>query len=315
MELREQTYILAIARHGGIKRAAEELHITPPTLSIFLSNMEQALGAPLFDRLGRRFIPTEVGELYISIAQKMLDLQYQYQEQMKALKNEKYGVIQFGIHPRRTLYLLAEVLAEFTPTHPNIQIATYERTSDEMFSLLLEGKLDFIINNRTHPDPSLVFLPLYQDRLVMVTAADHPLAEAGVRYPGEAVPWMDLALFQEETFILASPPQSARIYTDLALAYAGVQPKRVYQLENLEASAQLAAEGLGITFNLESYIRRFQYKKPVRYFYVGDPELRVDYSVAYRRDKYMPAYTQEFIAILKQTCSQEGRGNIEAPRK
>lgn len=78
MELREQTYILAIARHGGIKKAAEELHITPPTLSIFLSRLEQELGVPLFDRLGRRFLPTEAGALYIRIAQKMVSLQYQY---------------------------------------------------------------------------------------------------------------------------------------------------------------------------------------------------------------------------------------------
>lgn len=303
MELREQTYILAIARHGGIKKAAEELHITPPTLSIFLSRLEQELGVPLFDRLGRRFLPTEAGALYIRIAQKMVSLQYQYQEQMKALKDETYGTIQFGIHPRRTLYLLAEVLAEFTPTHPDIQISTFEGASDEMFRLLLEGKLDFIINNRTHPDPSLVFLPLYQDRLVMVTAADHPLAGAGVQHPGEAVPWIDLSLFQAETFILASPPQSTRIYTDRALAHAGVRPKRVYQLENLEASAQLAAEGLGVTFNLESYIRRFSYPKPIRYFYVGPPEMRVDYSVVFRNDKYMPAYTHEFISILKEKLS------------
>lgn len=303
MELREQTYILAIARHGGIKRAAEELHITPPTLSIFLSNLEQELGVPLFDRLGRRFIPTEAGALYIRTAREILSLHHQYCEQLKELKDEKYGTIQFGLHPRRTLYLLSTAMAKFVPTHPNVQISVFEKASEDMLRMLIEGQLDFIIDNRPHPAPSLVFLPLYQDRLVMVAAADHPLAGSGVFSPGEAVPWMDLALWRDETFILAAPPQSVRLYTDQAMAYAGVTPKRTRLLENLEASAQLAAEGLGISFTLESYIRHFQYTKPIRYFYVGDPTVRVDYSVVFRKDKYMPAYTQEFISILKQTLA------------
>ena len=52
MELREQAYVTAIARHGSLKQAAAELHISPPTLSIFLSNLEKELGLQLFDRLG-----------------------------------------------------------------------------------------------------------------------------------------------------------------------------------------------------------------------------------------------------------------------
>ena len=64
--------------------------------------------------------------------------------------------------------------------------------------------------------------------------------------------------------------------------------------------AQLAAEGLGIAFNFESYIRHFHYHKPVRWFYVGDRETVINYSIIYRRDKYMPTYVKDLIAALQE---------------
>ena len=75
-------------------------------------------------------------------------------------------------------------------------------------------------------------------------------------------------------------------------------------VENLESAAQMAAEGLGIAFNFESYIRHFQYDKPVRWFYVGDKEETIDYSIIYRKDKYLPAYVKDFIEALKRALAQ-----------
>lgn len=301
MDLREQIYVLSIARHGGIKKAAEELHISPPTLSIFLSSLENRIGLPLFDRLGRRFAPTEAGALYIRTAQEMVKLKEDYENQLSDLKNEQGGSMQIGIHPRRTLYLLAGAMKQFVELYPDIQLITHEESSEAMFSMLLTGELDFIISNNTHPDPSLVFSPFYQDHLVLVTRADHPLGAASVLLPGEDAPRIDLNLFREETFILPSSSQSSRQFADKAFAACGFSPRKSHIIENLEAGAQMAAEGLGVSFNLESYILNFHYPKPIRYYYITAEEQPIQYYIVCRRDKYMPAHTQRFISILKES--------------
>ena len=78
MELREQVYVTAIARHGSLKQAAAELHISPPTLSIFLNRLEERMGVPLFDRVGKRLVPTCAGELYVRSAREMLAIQNKF---------------------------------------------------------------------------------------------------------------------------------------------------------------------------------------------------------------------------------------------
>lgn len=303
MDLREQSYILALAKHGSIKNAAEELHISSPTLSIFLSNLEDNIGIRLFDRLGKRFVPTEAGTLYIKTAREMMNLRNCYEAELSDLKNGTTGTISFGIQPRRTLYLLSAVLSEFCAMYPNVQINTCEEVSSVAFSLLIRGELDFIINNRINDNPALTYSPFYQDRIVMVAAADHPLLSNCVSLPGKETPWIDLALFQNERFILTHTDQSSRTYADKALAYSHITPRKSFLISNLETAAQLAAEGLGIAFNFESYIRNFTYAKPVRYFYVGDMEETTNYYIVCRKDKYLPNYVLSFISLLRDNIS------------
>lgn len=233
----------------------------------------------------------------------MMNLRNCYEAELNDLKNGTTGTISFGIQPRRTLYLLSSVLSEFCPMYPNVQINTCEEVSSTAFPLLIKGELDFIINNRINDSPVLTYTPFYQDRIVMVAAADHPLLQNCVSLPDKEIPWIDLALFQNERFILQRPDQSSRTYTDKALAYSHVTPKQTFLISNLESAAQLAADGLGIAFNFESYIRNFTYSKPIRYFYVGDMEETVNYYIVCRKDKYLPNYTLSFISLLRDKIS------------
>lgn len=136
----------------------------------------------LFDRLGKRFVPTEAGRIYLENAREMLRYQERCRAQLGDLRQGSTGSVRFGIHPRRTLYLLAPALKAYAPSHPGIQVTTCEQSSDEMFRLLAGGELDFIVNNQRDSDPALIYQPFYSDRLVMVVRADHPLA-AGIPAP------------------------------------------------------------------------------------------------------------------------------------
>ena len=72
MDMREQLYMLEIEKHRGIKDAAQALHISPPALSIFLGNLEERTGTKFFDRIGKQFVPTEAGKIYLEHAKEMI---------------------------------------------------------------------------------------------------------------------------------------------------------------------------------------------------------------------------------------------------
>lgn len=298
MELKEQQYVLAIARYRNIKDAAQELCLTSSALSVYLSSLERQIGARLFDRIGKQFVPTEAGRLYIRRASQILEIRNCYEEEFKHLKQEISGTVRFGIHPRRTLYLLAPAVTDFCGRYPEVEVIPQESTSEEMVERLADGTLDFAVTNYRQPGDGFTWTPMYQDRLVVVLAADHPAGNQARTLPGSSTPWLDLGLLREERFILQKPFQSSFQYASRALEYARVTPKKVFTIENLETASQMAAEGFGAAFNLERFARHFSYHKPIRYFLAGDPEEKISYYIACNPRKYQPGYVKEFMETL-----------------
>jgi DNA-binding transcriptional LysR family regulator len=133
----------------------------------------------------------------------------------------------------------------------------------------------------------------------MVLAPSHPKTHMGCPLEGESLPWIDLALFNGETFILQKSSQASRIYVDQAIKYAQAMPGHIFIISNMEAASQLAAEGLGLAFNVLSYTCSYVYPKPVTYFLVGDPGMRIPYFIIRRKDRYVPSYVDDFIKIMQ----------------
>ncbi len=300
MDMREQLYMLAIEKYKGIKDAAQSLHISPPALSIFLSNLEDRSGVRFFDRIGKQFIPTQAGTIYLNHAREMVRIGVDYEEELKKYMGGSAGVIRFGIHPRRTLYLLAQVLPQFSARYPDVELIPYEESSDQMVAHLLSGELDFAVINLTSSHPLLEFRPLYEDYLVAVVAADHPVCQ---KYQKELQlePYLpiDLKQFNGECFILQKPDQSARHYSDLAMAHDHVEPGKIFILENMESACQLAAEGYGIAFNFVRYMKHFQYPKPVCCFRVGDLSQKTQYSIVTLKGKHTIAPMEELLSLFQ----------------
>lgn len=303
MDMREQLYMLEIEKHRGIKDAAQALHISPPALSIFLGNLEERTGTRFFDRIGKQFVPTEAGKIYLEHAKEMIKIEAHYENELQKYMGGSSGTIRFGIHPRRTLYLLAKALPVFSARYPDVKLVPYEESTEQMIRHLLAGELDFAIVNESSSHPLLEYRPLYEDYMVAVVSADHPLcAGATKKSRKDPCPRIDLKQFNGERFILQKPDQSSRHYTDLAIAYDHAEPGQVFLLENLESACQLAAEGYGIAFNFYQYMKNFHYPKPVRCFRIGNPADTTSYSIVTLKGKQTLPAMEELIRLLRESA-------------
>jgi DNA-binding transcriptional LysR family regulator len=309
MNLREQEFVLAIARHGNLKSASEYLNISQPGLSIFLSTLEKNSGAKFFHRVGKKFVPTDAGSLYIETAKRMAESKTLYESVLSDIIKGVTGTVSVGMHPRRTTFMLPAAMKKLAELYPDVQVGVLEGSTREILDALTDGELDLAVLNCPNPGGSLEFEWFYDDRLVAVLSPSHPAALAGRAVSGESLEWLDLSLLDGGTFILQRPDQAARRYTDEAVKFSGARPGRVITVENLETASQMAAEGLGVAFNLRSYTRSFVYPKPVNYFLAGDLRSKVVYSIARRRDRYKPKYVDAFIAALRDVMSEERGGN------
>ncbi len=97
MELKEARYILAIARHKSISKAAEALFISQPSLSKYLKNLEQQLGTRLFDRIGNGYFPTYVGERYLHYAEKIVEYGLEWDTELDDIMHQNHGRLNIAI--------------------------------------------------------------------------------------------------------------------------------------------------------------------------------------------------------------------------
>ncbi len=299
MDLHEQEYVLALAKHGSFKKAADELFIAQPTLSIFLNRLENNLGIRLFERIGKKLVLTYAGERYVRRAREILTTRDQWEAELDSLVTGSAGRIRLGIHSRRSSYLLPQVMASFYQTYPETEIQLEENSSKELEQMLLNGELDLIISNHAFQPELLEIMPIYQDFMLLCLPVGHPAGQYAKEIPGCAYGWLDLKYLENERFILQKTTQSIRGFSDHAFLCCGIKPAKTFIIENLETATQMAAEGCGVSFNFESYLRHFSYPKQVAFYRTGDLNQHITIYIAARKGQFLPDYQKEFIRLVR----------------
>ena len=122
MDSKQLQYILKVAECQNITRAAEQLYVSQPALSSFISKVEEELGAKIFNRSTTPLTLTQAGECYVKTAKKILALQENLKEEVENINCCREGVIRIGLSDMRATSLLPFVLPEFQRLYPNIRI-------------------------------------------------------------------------------------------------------------------------------------------------------------------------------------------------
>lgn len=306
MNLKEQTYVCVLAECGNITKAAERLFISQPALSIYIGNLEKMLGIKLFERSGRKFSLTYAGELYVEKARRMLELKKEFDEALSELLDNRRGRIRLGIQLRRESWLLPPVLSKFQKEFPDIEVVIREGTMHELRELLEAYELDLVLMNEAALWKEMEYQILFEEELLIAVPQIHPLNEKAEYVPGSRYRSLDLRWLEGETLILQKPNQSIRADVDAALKEAGVHPMKTVVIRNIETAIQMAAEGLGIAFNRESYANNMKYMKRVNYYTMGSAAKKSAFVAGYREGMYVPVYMQRFIELI----SEQGRTYI-----
>jgi DNA-binding transcriptional LysR family regulator len=300
MDFRELAYIVSIAKHQGVGKAAEEVHITQPTLSKFVQNLENYLGQPLFRRLGNKFLLTYAGKRYVETAKSMLEMKKGLDHEHSDIIKNNVGEMKTAVPPMRGLYLLSRALPVFWEQFPLVKVTVNEASSTIMNPMLLNGDIDLAFFTLAGRHPDLDYEIISQEEVVLVMSPDHPMANQGITKKGCKYPWMDIRKLEGEQFFLQWPDQKIRQMTDKVFHDAGIKPTIKLTTRNIFASVQLATAGHGMTFVGEISLQYIQTNvKPVC-FSVGNPNMVFDFVVAFRRGIYLPSYIQQFIGIVKE---------------
>jgi LysR family transcriptional regulator, hydrogen peroxide-inducible genes activator len=175
MELHQLRYATAVARTGNFSRAAEECHVSQPSLSQQIQKLEEELGERLFDRLKRAAKPTAHGELFLLRAIRILEEVEAAQREAKDAAGLLRGVVTIGVLPTIAPYLLPGVIERFLRQYPGVEVVIQEQTTAQLVKLVIGCEIDLLVASLPQTDPRLEVRALFSEELLVALPTGHPL--------------------------------------------------------------------------------------------------------------------------------------------
>lgn len=238
MEMQQLRYVVAVARTGNFSRAAEQCHVSQPSLSQQIQKLEEELGERLFDRLRRQAKPTPQGEAFLRRAVRILEEVDAAKREAAETRDLVRGRLVVGALPTIAPYLLPAAMAEFSARFPGVELVAQEETTATLVKLLHAYEIDVAVASLPLPDERLAVKELFSEELLLALPPNHPLA--GRRRVAAA----DL---QGERLIVM---REGHCLGDQALGFCEsrkVRPKISFRSAQLETIQALVCAGMGIS--------------------------------------------------------------------
>jgi LysR family hydrogen peroxide-inducible transcriptional activator len=175
MEMHQLRYVVAVARTGNFSRAAEQCHVSQPSLSQQIQKLEDELGQRLFDRMKRVVKLTPHGDAFLPHAVRILEEADAAKREAADAQHLLRGTLIFGVLPTIAPYLLPEALAVFTKKFPGVEIVVQEDTTARLLRLAHRYEIDFALTSQPIQDDRFEVRELFAEELLLALPPGHPL--------------------------------------------------------------------------------------------------------------------------------------------
>lgn len=236
MNSRHARLILTIIREGSFTAAAKALHITQPTLSQTVRQIETQLGEQIFVRSHASIQLTPAGELYVTAARRIIQTETQLQEALSMLHGRAEGTLRIGMMHHRSAELLPQVMPSFLASYPGIRLELREKATPELEQLLLSGELDVALLSSESHHNKLEYRQIASEEVVLLAGKKTSLAQ---RIPSGTT--IGLIEAKNERFVLPSPDNAHRRCFDELLASCTVSPNACVICDSVNAAMRICA--------------------------------------------------------------------------
>lgn len=279
----------AVVDRLSFSAAAVELHLRQSSVSYQVKELEEALNVVLLDRLGKRVVVTEAGQVLYDYARQMLNLLDEAALAIDQLHGLERGTLRVGGSTTVGIYVLPMALGSFKKQHPGVAVSLEITSREELQAKLLGDDLDIAVMAPPVLEPELVFEPLMDDELVMVVPAGHPLSNRrGLR----------LRDFAGESFLMREPASDTRQCVEELARHQGVDLQVGMQLGSNGAIKHAVEGGLGVAVLSRHAVTL---ERSAHSLVVVDVEgfpIRRKWGYVLLRRRHMPSALQEFIEFL-----------------
>ncbi len=277
-------------RLGSVSRASEALFVSQPAVSQQLQALERELGVVLFERSGRRLVPSREGQLLYEMAQPLVEsidgLEASFRDKVRGLDA---GELNIAANSSTILYLLPKIVERFRQRHPTVRLTLHNAISADGTDLLRSDAADLAVGSMMDVPADLSYAPVYRFQQVLIAPPDHPLTAR-----------RHITLEDLSPYPLVLPPRRQITWrlVDLVVQQHRVPYTVALEVGGWEVIKQYVAMGLGISIVTaicltEADRQRLAARSLARWF----PSR--SYGIVMRKGKFLSAQARAFVDLIK----------------
>lgn len=241
MDFWQLTIFCKVVEFKSFSRAAEAIHLSQPTVSSHIKDLEEHCGFRLLDRLGKEVLPTKAGELLFSYAKRLLTLRDETESALSQFRGVTKGSLTLGGSTIPGGYILPQMIGRFVTSHPEVQITLIIRDTREIAEAILSGDVELAITGAPVSDPGILQEPLFEDEMRLIVPASHPWAKRKSVSP---------EMLKAEPFVTREEGSGTLKSLDQSLIDAGFNPsdlKISARMGNTVAVCEAVKCGVGVS--------------------------------------------------------------------
>ncbi|MEW6619083.1 MAG: selenium metabolism-associated LysR family transcriptional regulator [bacterium] len=289
MNLNQLRVFHNVAKLQSFTRAASELYLTQPGISKHIKELEEYYGIRLFDRLGKKVMLTQAGEILFATTKDMFNLVNEAKIKIDELKEIRGGKLTMGASVTIGTYILPEILGKFRHKYPDIEIALDIFLSQEIVEKVLANMLDIGFIGAPVNDERLTINQFLTDELVVIIPPQHKWAGREFIEPNELI---------NQPFILSREGSGTRTIVEERLKQIGVILKKTIEFGNTEATKKAVEAGLGISIISKYAILREINAGILKSLSLSEVNLKRNFYFIYCKDKYFTNVVKAFLSLL-----------------
>jgi DNA-binding transcriptional LysR family regulator len=288
MEVRDLQVFLSVAKYLNYTRAGAEVHLSQPSVSVRIKQLQAELGVELFEQLGKKVALTEAGQLLVPYAHRVMTAVDDAKDAINELQGLQRGSLRIGASTTPGMYIIPRTIARFKERHPHIDVHLGIKDTREIEVGVMRNEFDFAFVGGHLTADEIDVVPWLIDELVLIVPPDHRLAHKKV------VKRDDL---MKESFIGREAGSATRATVVNRLKEWELELQTVMEMDNPEALKKAVQSGLGIAF-----ISKFAVESELKaktLVTVRIPKLKInrELKIVHRKDKHLGPAARTFIEL------------------
>ena len=300
MELRHLRYFVALAEQLNFTAAAEKVHVTQSTLSHQIRQLEEELGAPLFDRGARKVTMTLTGEAFLERARNALREVDEGVLTVRMAAEDMSGVVRIGTTHTFNMRIIPRCISLFLETYTSIRVEVLEMSGDDIAAALANAELDIGVAYQPQPTSGLRFEPLYSEEMMLAVGTKHPFSKRR---------FVRMSELHLQKLVLLPASFSTRPMLDECFRMANASPIIAAEMNAIAPMIELVS-----ATDIAAIVSEHATEHPdVRMIPLESPTPTRAPGLLWRSDENRSHAARALAAIIRSVSSEQGRNKRHKP--